>query len=1435
MNRLQTYRPRNYTGICLALLALAATWLRVDFANGDDPPKPLRILLVVGGCCHDYEIQKRIIKKGLESRAHVEVEVVHEGGTATNSKIPLYEKEDWSKGFDLVIHNECFADVKEPAWTQRVLKPHQEGLPAVVIHCAMHCYRDGTDNWFEFCGVTSRGHGANYPHEVFNNDVEHPVMKGFGAAWANPAGELYFIEKFWPKSHALASAKSRDDGKEHVCVWTHEYGEKKTRVFGTTLGHHNVTFEDPKFLDLLTRGSLWAMGKLDNDKYLKPVEPKRIPVNLALKKPVTAKSSQEGHPPSHLTDGDGGTRWCANGAQLNEWVQVDLEKPTKITGCSIKWEMPDVAYRYLIEGSLDGKEWKTLVDRRETKLVIDEEKFEPQEVRYVKLTGTGSRDGAWISVFEFSIHGDESVVVDPQAFDQSREREILADVKPPAGFDMTLFAAPPSVVYPVFVAAAEDGTVYVSVDKNGSIDRAKNRGSIFRLRDTNGDGRADEVKKFVPNVDSPRGLVWDRDRLYVMHPPHLSAFIDHNGDGVSDEQKILVKNLAFDFKDRPADHTANGVTLGIDGWLYIAMGDFGFMQAEGTDGAKLQFRGGGVIRVRPDGSGMHIFSRGTRNIVEVAVDPLLNGFTRDNTNDGDGWDIRLHHFTGLEHHGYPSLYKRFKDEHVAPLADYGGGSGCGAAFIDEPGMPDGCSPALYTADWGRNWVYRHRLTENGATFKPDQSEFASLTRVTDLDVDASSRIYAASWKGATFTYEGEKVGYLVQFTPQGYKAPPLPRYGELDGGALAAELRSPSHRRRLAAQRHWLGRGDESSKAAVLAVASDKQAPLASRVAAIYAVALAWPADATKNLASLASDDAIRPFVIRAIGDAPGSVDEPTVALLRSGLQSDSPRGRLEVAIAAARRKATALAPDIARLLEHADPVVRHTAVKSLSQLEAVEPLLAVVDQSSSPTARARAFQALAELHRDDVVDALVARLGKASDPGRQVEIVSCLARLYYREGAWKGDSWGTRPDTSGPYYQPEKWEATPKIEAALKSAVAQTEGDHAAALVSAVDRMKITLDGALAQLLASAAKDAKQIPAVLDTLAGSTAIPTAAWKLFPKGTGANELPMERRIESLGYWLRTPEKSDWQQAFAAAVKLDNVKSPLNADHRGLLWNGVLKSEILEPHVTWLAKMAERGDTEGVWATACVWSLTSPRRGASPEAIAAAQGVLDKLDASPAGRERSLQSLRLSNQREFYQHVLKTARSDGPGSKFARDLAAEWELDEAASGEIVKSQPVEGLIAAVRTASGKRGHGEAVFAALACGKCHTVDKTEPLRGPYLPNVAKTYKRDQLAEAILLPSKTLAQGFVSYQFVLEDGRQIVGFVIKESPNEVVVRDNQGREHRLATSDIEERTKSPTSVMPEGLAANLTTSELTHLLAYLESLAAKADEKIAPAANP
>ena len=239
------------------LLTLCAVLL-AGIASAQEATKPLRALLVTGGCCHDYATQKDLLKSGLEKRANVVVEQLHTDDKGTKFRFADYEKPKWAQGFDVVIHDECTADVKDQAFVDSILAEHKRGVPAVNLHCAMHSYRTGTDEWFKFLGLQSTGHGPQLPIEITYTDPAHPISKGLNG-WTTIKEELYNNVKLFETALPLARGKQAD--KEFVVVWTNDYG--KTRVFNTTIGHNNETVGDDRYLDLVTRGLLWACDKLD--------------------------------------------------------------------------------------------------------------------------------------------------------------------------------------------------------------------------------------------------------------------------------------------------------------------------------------------------------------------------------------------------------------------------------------------------------------------------------------------------------------------------------------------------------------------------------------------------------------------------------------------------------------------------------------------------------------------------------------------------------------------------------------------------------------------------------------------------------------------------------------------------------------------------------------------------------------------------------------------------------------------------------------------------------------------------------------------------------------------------------------------------------------------------------------------------------------------
>lgn len=243
--------------------------------------KPLRALLVLGGCCHDYNVQKELLSKGISERAHVEVTIAHDPDRTTSHLNPIYESAAWADGFDVIIHDECSSDVKDLTIVDRILEPHRKGLPAVILHCGMHSYRSegypkAITPWFEFTGLQSTGHGPQAPIDIQLLPQSNPITQG-QPNWTTINEELYnnsegkLVDTATPVAMGKQKIKNRkgeESTTECVVVWTNQY-RVSTRVFATTLGHNNETVADSRYLELVTRGLLWSCDKL-NDEYLKP-------------------------------------------------------------------------------------------------------------------------------------------------------------------------------------------------------------------------------------------------------------------------------------------------------------------------------------------------------------------------------------------------------------------------------------------------------------------------------------------------------------------------------------------------------------------------------------------------------------------------------------------------------------------------------------------------------------------------------------------------------------------------------------------------------------------------------------------------------------------------------------------------------------------------------------------------------------------------------------------------------------------------------------------------------------------------------------------------------------------------------------------------------------------------------------------------------------
>ncbi len=665
------------------------------------------------------------------------------------------------------------------------------------------------------------------------------------------------------------------------------------------------------------------------------------------------------------------------------------------------------------------------------------------------------------------------------------EKKVQEEVKPLDGYKVTLFAESPFAEYPTCVAATLDGVVFVGTDPNLAQDFVKGRGRVVRLVDENGDGRADRYTVFA-DVDSPRGLVWDGKVLYVLHPPNLTAYYDDNGDGIADRSTDLIRGISAASLDfRSADHSTNGITLGIDGWIYIAVGDYGFVKAIGRDGIELAHHGGGVARVRTDGSGLEMYAEGTRNIYDLGIDPFLHIFARDNTNDGGGWDTRMHYLAPGANMGYPSLFQHFAAEHMPSIFDYGPGAGTGGLWVQDAGFPADGNDMFYSGDWTLNRIYRHPMDRKGASFTPQQQDFLTVPHPTDMAMDGRSNMYVSSLSGGVFRYIGDSVGYILRVSYPGKPSTSAPRIAGAAESELLATLASPNAEHRLQAQRELLRRGPSASATRALGQQiADTRQPAHARVAAIFTLAQLDGVASHAVLQRAVQTPALRASALRALTDRRDQTVGLPASMFVSALADPDPDVKVQAITSLVRLGATNSGDAIALLMGNADPVIAHLATNALVSLDALDAALKALD-TGSPAVRTGALRALERMHSPQTVAALIARAARTTNADARRPLLAALARLYNVEAIWLGDWWTTHPSTVGPYYAPQGWSESLRIRPVLADALVNTSGPAFTALADELSLNGVLPAGSTPLLAALTTERSPQRAAVIQALTG--------------------------------------------------------------------------------------------------------------------------------------------------------------------------------------------------------------------------------------------------------------------------------------------------------------------------------------------------------------
>lgn len=970
----------------------------------------------------------------------------------------------------------------------------------------------------------------------------------------------------------------------------------------------------------------------------------------------------------------------------------------------------------------------------------------------------------------------------------------------PAELETQVFADASMAPCPAVIAASPYGEVFVGVDMQGSLGTKANLGYIAKLVDTDNDGKADKKTVFA-KVDNPRGLVSIGNKLIALHSTQkngkiinqqLSLFVDEDKDGIADgPAKPLITNIGNQkyLQSRGADHSTNNIRLGIDGWIYISIGDFGFIDAEGTDGTKLSMHGGGVVRVRPDGSEMETFIHGTRNVYDVAIDPFMNMVTRENTNDGVGWWVRFSHFIQTGNYGYPSLYTNFSKDMLPALGEYGGGSGCGNIYFEEPGWPKKYNKTFMMSDWGRSKIYIHRVEKNGASFTNKPEEFINSTQVTDLDTDASGRMFIASWDGAGYKGTPDK-GFISIVTPKGWKHKEFPDLTTVASPSLVYTLKTASSTSRVYAQQEILRRNDPKLLILLEKVSLDTAASDETRVAAIFTYnQLAYQLDTDMDLLiyKLAEDKniAVRENTIRVMTDRLRNAKEvppKMIEVLKKALKDAEPRVQVAAAVALGRtqkldavKELIALAKPPAvkiikvnkSMLDQAIEVKAGEEVKIDVDISTFKKLYLIVDGSGDNANDEVAWINPVVHQKFDKSTNMTKYKWQSAKQDKGKTLVNKTA--FGKPLPNKATGIGTHANSVIAFKVPSK-----SVTFTATGILTSPNGKGSAKFM-----VSNTPDGA---------KKSKE-PMLHSTPNKEIILPHIATKAL--------LALDAQDACIA--ALTSGDETMQRGALATMKFMHSEKVVDALIGAAEKNTALKPLIVRTLVRLHQKEKEydgstwwstRPDPVGPYYYPADWSGTAK--------------ISDFINKHYASLDNNLKKTlvgELKKNKAFVLELNPRPRTQGPGKK----------------PPTIGETSIEDIIRHVDSHKGKAKNGAKIITQVGCIACHGIKIGDAVKGPDLTKLGQM-TNEKLAEAIIKPGATIAESWVSV--TMNNGDNHIGTVVKKDAKELILHNIGGVPTKIDVKKVTKIEPGP-DMMSLHLCDNLKLKEFSDLLAYIKGM--------------
>ncbi|MCP4788308.1 MAG: c-type cytochrome [Fuerstiella sp.] len=1040
----------------------------------------------------------------------------------------------------------------------------------------------------------------------------------------------------------------------------------------------------------------------------------------------------------------------------------------------------------------------------------------------------------------------------------------------PADFRVDLLYEVPDIEHPSAVTCDDEGNLFIGedpMDMRGPSTEPIDRIVLIRW-DRNGGPPVKTV--FCENLSAVFGMMWHQDALYVMNAPYYTMLKDTDGDGVADVREQLADSLGHS----PGlfgvnNHVPSGMRLGLDGFVYVALGDKGLPKAVGSDGSTVTLEGGGVFRMRPDASQLEVISSGIRNNMDVALDRFDNIFAFDNDDDF-GWWTRIIHHVPTGYYGYPYDYRSDRNPYLPPVGEFGSGTACGGACYREATWPAKYQGNAFFCDWGDSKIEHYRMTKKGATFEAQVEDFvvgdeSGDFRPIDLCFSPDGRnMYIADWNLAGGG-KPDKVGRVFRVSYVGDEVPAEPRRAK-DSDPMEDQIRSlghPSHHERMRAQQRLAGIGEAAIGPVSGVLASDAEGLV--KVHAIWTLnalmdKLEGYDPAREWVAALRDPDAeVRGQAARALGSR--GVHAASAGLA-TALKDPDASVRMRAAVALGRIGQSGSAAHLYEALGEQDVVARFTMIQALRAIGNWQPALPHL-QTADKATRNAIIQTLEGVFDVDAVDVLDQWVRGADEPAERAAALRALARVHRKSAPYTGGWWGGKAAGGKPARAQElPWEATAIVSKAIEEGLQQDLPEVRLAGLEALREIpplamlplvRRIVDGDSDQevrlqairLLADL-KDAEIVPSLLRLAMDGEASSPLRQAAIQAFVAIDAKPHGAQLAKIAQAEDSPPA-------LIAVAIDAL-AVLGGEHA----EQAIASRLSDRRAALRANAIEayvrlQGDDV---ASRIIPKLQDPEVSVQRAALSALSVIVDVakpeirfevmevLAATPDPRALPIYLTALLDQNEETRNASRTTLI-ALGNAIVGDLKTLHDRNELAAPirrELAKvfsandqfaflhEQLPTGLEPAAYAKyatdhNGDQQRGQHLFAdarGIGCAKCHVVGGagTENI-GPDLLGIGAKYPRSELIRSVLEPSNRILIDFEMLIVVTTNGVMHQGMIRNQTPEKIELVTPEGKVVSIRTDDIELRKTSNLSPMPNGLAGGMTLKNFADIIAYLESL--------------